>query len=725
MRSEAAKRQSEAAKQESIRAWFEREKERAAKRISGSQEKPRESTVELTTAEKARLAAEKAEAEEKKAVAEKRWSDAARAKADAVLARLAEEDAEAEEAAAKINLVETQPELTAPEPATPEQKEPIETAETKEQKAEATHPPAAVKADTDEAVRKARAAEDRAAAEKRWSDAAKAKAEAEKAKAEAEAKAKKQAEDEKAAEQARAEAERTRQEAEQAKAEAERTRQEAEQAKAEKRKSQVTKFRLDAERARYEAEKAKLEAEKTKSEAEKARQEAEKARLEAEKARLEAERIREEIEQAAQAEIDIGDEPTATLDFEPEEPLETLTLSEEKKPTRPSAPIAFTVPTKAAVVSASKETRKKGSGAKWIGAAAAVVVLAAAGWFAKPLFLTESDSQASSGSDSEQLAAGAGVTMPSIPGAAAGDSVGTEESAYVAMPLETEDDSVAVEDLTPAEDVSEPPTETLAAPQQVARNTNRNIQNPAESNPEQTTTALQSSAPPPSPRIESRPTPPPATRLIGTITDRRTGDPIQDAVVAIPGTSLFATTNSAGRYSIETTLTGMHPVSVSSENYPQLVDSVFVTAGQNNEFDFTLSGSPTALGPDEELAEGQWQLTDQSVANELLGRQLVAIDGLWIESIAKPTAGGRTRIRVAQLTDEGERVVLTISRSGPAVGVSRRVTALRTVPPSEVYPLTTGTASIGGLLVTAKTSLSEEELRTLLTRLVLLENEGS
>jgi hypothetical protein len=49
------------------------------------------------------------------------------------------------------------------------------------------------------------------------------------------------------------------------------------------------------------------------------------------------------------------------------------------------------------------------------------------------------------------------------------------------------------------------------------------------------------------------------------------------------------------------------------------------------------------------------------------------------------------------------------------------VTALRVIPASEAYPLTTGTVSFGSLLVTAKTSLAGDALRALLAKLAALE----
>jgi hypothetical protein len=98
---------------------------------------------------------------------------------------------------------------------------------------------------------------------------------------------------------------------------------------------------------------------------------------------------------------------------------------------------------------------------------------------------------------------------------------------------------------------------------------------------------------------------------------------------------------------------------------------------------------------------------------------IAVIRDLVVESIALPENATRPRVRVAQLTAAGERIVLTQTRSGaPVASRNPRVTALRIVPPSQTYPVTTGTASFGNLLVTAKADLPGDELRGLLARLV-------
>jgi hypothetical protein len=165
----------------------------------------------------------------------------------------------------------------------------------------------------------------------------------------------------------------------------------------------------------------------------------------------------------------------------------------------------------------------------------------------------------------------------------------------------------------------------------------------------------------------------------------------------------------AGTLSVVFTLDGFLPGS----------HGVVAAAGDTISLDLELRLPPSAVEPDVELDGDQWAISNREEAEIFLGRPVVIIEGLWVESIAIPATGARPRVRVAQLDDSGERITMVMSRSGPAnVTALPRVRALHIVPPSEAYPITTGTASFGGLMVTAKSSLPAESLRALLRRLV-------
>jgi hypothetical protein len=123
--------------------------------------------------------------------------------------------------------------------------------------------------------------------------------------------------------------------------------------------------------------------------------------------------------------------------------------------------------------------------------------------------------------------------------------------------------------------------------------------------------------------------------------------------------------------------------------------------------------------PDRELAAGGWSPLDRAEAVSLLGGTLGVIEGLRVESIARSTTGSRPRIRVVQVAETGERITLTETLAGANVRSPgpARVTSVRVMPPSEAYPLSTGTVSFGSLLITVRSSLAADALQTLLGRL--------
>jgi len=128
--------------------------------------------------------------------------------------------------------------------------------------------------------------------------------------------------------------------------------------------------------------------------------------------------------------------------------------------------------------------------------------------------------------------------------------------------------------------------------------------------------------------------------------------------------------------------------------------------------------SARANAPDAELAAGGWETISRADAADLLGGTLGAVRGLGVESLTRSTAGSRARVRLAQVTPGGERIVLVETRAGNAVRTGPAiVTALRVMPPSEAYPFSSGSVSFGNILITAKSALSAEALRALLNQL--------
>jgi hypothetical protein len=244
----------------------------------------------------------------------------------------------------------------------------------------------------------------------------------------------------------------------------------------------------------------------------------------------------------------------------------------------------------------------------------------------------------------------------------------------------------------------------------------------------------------------AQPTPVPAVGVIrGIVRDAQSGAALAGVHISIPGTSFTATTDASGQFALTDVPAGRVALAAAGDGRLPGSREVVLETGATAQVDITLAApapavaepppvpaaappaarptvAPAARSTDDELTTGGWTETDAPPAAAQLRDRIATIPELWIESIATSQSGSRPRARVALLTASGERIVLTQTRSGaPAVGGAPRVTALRIIPASEAYPLTTGTASFGSLLVTAKTTLAGDALRALLGKLAPLE----
>ena len=236
-----------------------------------------------------------------------------------------------------------------------------------------------------------------------------------------------------------------------------------------------------------------------------------------------------------------------------------------------------------------------------------------------------------------------------------------------------------------------------------------------------TAAAQPPAAPAAAPRVETPPPQPaPTVGIIRGVVRDASGRTLAGARVSLRGTTLSAVADGSGAYEIQNVPDGPVVVQAAAEGYVAGNADVRARAGATVAADLSLSRAPTAAEPDRDLAAGGWAAVDRAEATSTLGGTLGAIEGLSIESITKSTAGTRPRVRVVQLTQAGERIVLTETRAGAAVrgGAGPAVvTALRVMPPSEAYPFSTGTASLGNLLITVRSSLAADALRGLLERL--------
>ena len=81
----------------------------------------------------------------------------------------------------------------------------------------------------------------------------------------------------------------------------------------------------------------------------------------------------------------------------------------------------------------------------------------------------------------------------------------------------------------------------------------------------------------------------------GVVTDRLTRLPLQDARIAIPGTTLGALTNARGEYRVPNVPVGRVIVGVYRLGYAAIADTVQMTAGQTVTKDFRMNPSVTTL----------------------------------------------------------------------------------------------------------------------------------
>jgi len=357
----------------------------------------------------------------------------------------------------------------------------------------------------------------------------------------------------------------------------------------------------------------------------------------------------------------------------------------------------------------AREPAKPASAVRWqsLGRWAALFAVAIAAWFARPVGQALFGGGGGSSGGTPDLAA----TRLAPQDAEGRQELVTEPAARdTAGPVVTGDSSAASLGQATTAIVERRRTEAAPPPEATTR---REVA-PAEERP--------------APRREEAPAPveleeveapvpaePTMPTLSGTVRAVGSGAGLAGVRVSIPGTGLTATSDETGSFSIPALPAGSLSVVAELAGYVPAGQDIVSVPGNDVRLSLVLHSPPTALQPDDELSGDQWQVIGPGEAESILARPAPAISGLWLES----SAGTRPRVRVAQLTAGGERVTLTVTRAGPPVREPvARVTAMRVIPPTEAYPVTTGTASFGNLLVTAKGAVSADSLRAMLGRLV-------
>lgn len=77
-------------------------------------------------------------------------------------------------------------------------------------------------------------------------------------------------------------------------------------------------------------------------------------------------------------------------------------------------------------------------------------------------------------------------------------------------------------------------------------------------------------------------------RIIGTVSDNETGQPLAGAQVVVDGTSLQSKTKEDGSYLIENAPVGLHNLTVQYLNYQRTHDNHRILAGQTTKLDFQI-----------------------------------------------------------------------------------------------------------------------------------------
>jgi TonB-linked SusC/RagA family outer membrane protein len=93
--------------------------------------------------------------------------------------------------------------------------------------------------------------------------------------------------------------------------------------------------------------------------------------------------------------------------------------------------------------------------------------------------------------------------------------------------------------------------------------------------------------------------------LTGTVTDRATGDPLENARVVVIGPNRIEVTGQDGRYTFRGVAAGTHSVRVLRLGYSPVTDTVAVTTGEMVNLDFALAPAPVQLDEIVTTATGQ------------------------------------------------------------------------------------------------------------------------
>jgi len=414
-------------------------------------------------------------------------------------------------------------------------------------------------------------------------------------------------------------------------------------------------------------------------------------------------------------------------------PAEAATV-ETRRVASPKPETHVAAAPKPAPVVPGPEGRIRRSGLRWVAAAAGIAMVAGAGYLLGTL-------GARGGTD----------------GSASGDAGTSQEMAAEtrAPSAATLGASVTGDAPTAAAPTNEPVQPPAAAPAPT-----QDAPPPSGNQPAVPAAAAARPAAAPQTGPPARPSPPRAIILTGRVLEDGSNRPLAGVTVTLGGTGRTATSGPDGTFRFTNPPVGDIELAASLAGYDERRARGWVSPDSAASIDIRLAAQPPAAAEpvaapapaavpppqppaqppartepvpapapsaparvetDPDIISGDWIRIVGSEAEAELGRPIVAVEGLEIESIAKPGGPGRTGVRVVQLLESGERIEVVISR--PAFlsrgGARRpgddRISAVRVADGADGGA--TGTARLGSYLITVKAPIAGDALKSFMNRL--------
>ncbi len=154
-------------------------------------------------------------------------------------------------------------------------------------------------------------------------------------------------------------------------------------------------------------------------------------------------------------------------------------------------------------------------------------------------------------------------------------------------------------------------------------------------------------------------------RLGGTVTDKATSAPLENARILVTGTSLIETTNNEGRYEIRSIPPGTYQVRALRIGYSPLVQTVTIGQDETGALDFALTAAPVQLDEIVTTATGQQRKLEVANAVSTIDVASVAAEQpiTQVADLISGRAAGVQVLKSAGTTGSGTRIRIRGSNS--------------------------------------------------------------